>query len=589
MLKRKICLNKLKDTPKGTMIFIALSIIIAGAIILSSMLGFSLESSEKAFLSIENQAEELEAINSQEDLKRRKLHLKPEDTLLVDSLASNYVNTGIENLDDIPLLTQVAQNLEEALAEQDLDLPSLPWFYYSPNVPEVSPTSYANKYRLIKQETVNGFAWYENQGEELLFRDQQSYTGWYSIAGKGWYYFIDGQQQAIQFSISEAEDMVAQRDILLDLVGLVDYEFYFVEDPYKFNRMNVIRPVNYSILYKNTESMVLTAPPSTYRSRLLTTTEQFYDMPMEVVEEYDSFGEKWLHVYIGYEDLGWIKGDDSLEDYVYTYYSERELLDTIEAVLAEEISSIYAEVGASFINNETMAQVSVNNQVFFPASTQKIYVLGELYHQYKTGDLTPDTYVTLTDWDKVPGAGIIQGYPSGSAFTLDELVNLVAIYSDNTAANMLIDTVGGGEVINPHMHQLGMYETYVDGLYYSTAGSGFRTTPRDAARFFALLYNNQVNGEPYDELLIDKFNMNSHNFLRQYIPWSTHSWNKSGLGATEQNDVATFVTDFGSYSLAVYTAYPANYDGIAHQLGSLSLRVHDVFNDLRSQLWITVD
>lgn len=582
-------MKKLKELNYSGLIFIALSLLITAIIIITSILGLGPNQSATSFFSLVNQAEELKPVNTQEDLARRKLHLAPKDSLLIESLASNYVNIGIENLQDVPLLTQVAQNREAAQSQESLDLDFVPWFYYSPNVPLVSPTSHANQYRLIRQETVNGFAWYDYQGEELLFRDNQRYTGWYSLAGLGWYYYIDGQQQDIQFSIAEAEEIVAHRDLLLDLVPLVDYDFYFVEDPYKFNRMNVVRPVNYSILYKSTESMILTAPPATYQSRFLSTTEGFYDMPMEVVEEYDSFGEKWLHVYIGYEDLGWIKADDNLEDYVYTYYSERELLDTIEAVLAEEMSYIYADVGASFINNETMAQVSVNNQVFFPASTQKIYVLGELYHQYKTGDLSPDTYVTLTDWDKVPGAGIIQGYPSGSMFTLDELVNLVAIYSDNTAANMLIETVGGGEVINPHMHQLGMYETYVDGLYYSGAGNGFRTTPRDAARFFALLYNNQVNGEPYDELLINKFNMNSHNFLRLYIPWSTHSWNKSGLGSTEQNDVATFVTDYGSYSLAVYTANPANYDGIAHQLGSLSLRVHDVFNEIRSQLWITVE
>src|SRR5699024_4306163 len=99
--------------------------------------------------------------------------------------------------------------------------------------------------------------------------------------------------------------------------------------------------------------------------------------------------------------------------------------------------------------------------------------------QYKTGELSPDTYVTMTDWDKVPGAGIIQGQPSGSMYTVDELVDLVTIYSDNTAANLLIDVVGGGYVINPHIHQLGLYETYVNGKYYSE-DTYFTTTPHDA-------------------------------------------------------------------------------------------------------------
>ena len=207
-------------------------------------------------------------------------------------------------------------------------------------------------------------------------------------------------------------------------------------------------------------------------------------------------------------------------------------------------------------------------------STQKIYVLGELYHQYSTGMLDPSDVVIMTDEDRVPGAGIIQSYPAGSEFTLDALVDLVAIYSDNTAANMLIDAVGGGEYINPKLHNIGLTETFVNGKYYGS-DTYFRTTPANAARYFALLAKHQLNGEPWDGMLIDKLRMNSHNFLRLYM-WGD-SWNKSGLGETEQNDVATFITPYGSYSIAVYTADPTYYNSIADQVGSLSLRVYETY------------
>src|SRR5699024_8629174 len=194
--------------------------------------------------------------------------------------------------------------------------------------------------------------------------------------------------------------------MLLNLVPSNAADFFFIERPYEYTKMSEVKPVDYSILYKATDSLILSAPPKTQNSTMITTTEGFYDMPMEVVAEYTSFGEEWLHVYIGYEELGWVRKDETGTDYVETYYSERELLDTMEAIIWEEIGMINANVGASFINNETMAQVDINNQQFWPASTQKIYVLGEVYHQYKTGELSPDTYVTMTDWDKVPGAGI---------------------------------------------------------------------------------------------------------------------------------------------------------------------------------------
>ncbi|MGO4926994.1 serine hydrolase [Fundicoccus sp. Sow4_D5] len=510
------------------------------------------------------------------------INLDQSASLLIESLRLEGPNLSIGNRDGQPLM--------EALETEEEVVENLPWFYFSPNVAIVSPTSVVQRKQLLRKETVNGFAWYLVDNEERLFQFGEPYTGWHSTSFDGWYYFSDGVPQAdLIISSAEANDLIRYRNQLTALVPVVDYQPFFIEQPEKYEVMTESYPVNYSILYKARDQMVLTSPPGTYGSTFLTNTASFEDMPMEVVEEISTLSGTWLRVMIGYEELGWIKKDEQFNDYVLTFYSEQELLDTIELVLYEEIANISANAGASFVNNETMSQVSVNNQTFFPASTQKIYVLAELYHQYSRQILDPYEYIEMGWEDQVPGAGIIQSYAPGTMFTLDELVNLVAIYSDNTAANMLIDAVGGGSVITPHMHQLGFYDTYVDGKYYNTREGYFHTTPGDAARLFALLYNNRINGEPWDEMYIDKLFLNSHNFLRQFIPYTTTSWNKSGLGDPEQNDVATFVTPYGSYSLAVYTETPWDYDAVGTQMGYLSLRIHDVFNELRQQLWVTVE
>ncbi len=524
-------------------------------------------------------------------VKPRKVNLLPEGTILIDSMVKDYVETGVANRSDVPLLTQITANNYRPIDEDSpvLELDTLPWFYGSPEVEPVAERSLAQRAPLVHEESLNGFSWRKQGDEVILYQFDSPFTGFHATQFGGWNYFVDGVMQEYYIPLKTTKERLYNRKIMTDLVPIVRPNYIFVEPVGNYAQLIDVKPVSYSILYKDTDNLILTAPPLTKNSRLLTTTEDFYEIPMDVFEEVTTFEGTWLHVYIGYDELGWIKKDDTGEEYVRAYYSEREMLDTIQQVLEEEISMIDARVGASFVNNETMSQISVNNQIFFPASTQKIYVLGELYHQYATGELDPyESTRVLYDSDKVPGAGILQGYAAGSVFTLDELVNLVVTISDNTAANMLIDTVGGGEVINPHIHQMGLYDTYVTGKYYG-GDTYFTTTPEDAARYFALLYNNQVNGEPYDEQLIAKFSMNTHNFLRNYIWGDTTSWNKSGLGGTEQNDVATFVTPYGSYSLAVYTAEPLNYSAISSQVGALSLRVHDVFNEIRSQLWVTYE
>lgn len=515
------------------------------------------------------------------DYRAYHLNLDPLDSILVDKMRSEGANLGVSNRSNEALMQSTSD--DAVLTDQ------LPWFYYSPNVALVSPTSIVQQYQLIERENINNFAWYLHEGQEVLFQHDEPFTGWHGTMD-GWYYYSQGiKQMDFNMTHEEAADLLTRRNLLMDLVPITKERKFFLEPSSQYTSLIESRPVSYSILYKNPNKLILTAPPGTEGSYLLTGTAEFVDMPMEVIEEVSTLNGTWLHVNIGYEDLGWIEKDAHYTDYVLTYYSERELLDAIEAVLIEEIQYISANAGASFVNNETMSQVSVNNQTFFPASTQKIYVLGELYYQYSTGELDPYQLVEMSWEDPVPGAGIIQEYAAGSVFTLDYLVDLVAIYSDNTAANMLIDAVGGGEVITPHMHQLGLYDTYVDGKYYNTRNGYFHTTPADSARFFALLYNNQINGEPWDEMYINKLFLNSHNFLRQFIPYSTTSWNKSGLGDPEQNDVATFVTEFGSYSLSVYTEAPWDYDAVGTQMGYLSASVHDAFNEIRSQLWITVE
>lgn len=521
-------------------------------------------------------------------VQERNLETNSDAYTLINALKEDHLLVGVSNRDSEPLFTAVENkvetqnNLHGNLPEPEV----LPWFYDSPNVGKLSPESRANKYALIKEEIINDFTWNRKSGHTYLLHEDKPYTGWYSLVNEGWRFYQEGRPTDYTYNLIESQKFMKQAERIHHLVpGFTTRKIY--ERPVNDYAFHVgIRPYSYSILFKNPRAMILTSPPGTKGSSLLTTTENFVDLPMEVVHEARTPSGSWLHVYIGYEELGWIKKDVTKTDYVTTYYSERNLLDNIEYTLSEEFENIRARIGGSFVNNDTMSQISVNNEQFYPASTQKIYVLGELYHQYAIGNLSPDTYVTMNDYDKVPGAGVIQGQASGTMFSLNELVDLVMYYSDNTAANLLIDAVGGGAVINPHLHKIGLYDTYVSGKYYHE-GTWFSTTPENAARYFALIANNKLNGEPYDEQLINKFMINNHTFLRSQL-WGIPGWNKTGLGETERNDVATFHTDLGSYSLAVYTSDPAYYKKVEEQLGYVGYRIYQVYTDIRSQLYQSV-
>ncbi len=508
-----------------------------------------------------------------------------------DHTTGLITQAALNQMDSLQVANRNKQALTEQVADGQVLDPNMPAYYYSPMVDEETPYSFSNRIRLVRKEKINDFAWYMVDGELRLYQSGHPFYGWHDTPFDGWYYYENGRMDPNgTIDTQTAFELSRERKEILRLTPRALHKKVYLESTSLYANMIEVESKHYSIYYKNPKQVILSAPPGTKNSVLVASTKEYAEKPMEVIEEIETPDGAWLHVNLGYDELGWIKKDDQLQDYHLTKYSERELLDNIQAIIDQELGAINARAGASFVNNESMTQVDIDNQIFFPASTQKIYVLAELYSQYKQGLLSPDTTVPLTEDDRVPGAGVIQGYPAGSEFTLDELVNLVALYSDNTAANMLITAVGGGEKISPHMHQLGMFDTYVNGKYYhGDTNREFYTTPHDAAHIFALLANERLNGAPWDGEMIDKLFLNSHSYIRTYIPGSTTSWNKSGTGGTEQNDVASFVTPYGSYTLAVYTANPAMRDVVAEQMAMLSLRVHDYFNQYRLLLWEPTD
>ena len=492
-----------------------------------------------------------------------QLNLDPEDAIVVDALRTKYH----EPLNKSPMAV----------------------YYTREELDNVTETSFARKIRQITDTDAQGFAWYLNDQQELLYFHGKPYTGWFGETGSKWEYYSQGiKKQEIPSQLANQYALTA-RFAQTVAPSYVPNWLYLdkKQETFEFVYRDFDR---YSILHRGTKGLLLSDAPGQERSYFLADTSKFTDIPMEVIEQVVVGDSVWLHVNIGYQELGWIKEDPTYQDYVLTNYSERELIDRVEDVIQRDLAVIQADgpAGASFVDTDTMAQVDVDNQIFFPASTQKIYVLAELYRQYKEGILQPTDMMAMVGDNIVPGAGHINANPEGTEFSLDTLVDMVAIYSDNTAANMLIEAVGGGEVITPQTHKLGMLDTYLEGKYYHNDNGRFQTTPHDAANLFAKLAHHELNGEPWDTMLIEKLRQNTHTFLRTYL-WETDSWNKSGLGEPEQNDVAAFVTPYGTYSLAVYTSSWNNHDARYDQVGRLSADVYAVFNEVRADLFHPYD
>ena len=85
---------------------------------------------------------------------------------------------------------------------------------------------------------------------------------------------------------------------------------------------------------------------------------------------------------------------------------------------------------------------------FYPASMIKTLLLLAVLEQVEQGRLSLDRTHTLRESDKfagktpVAGTGVLQFAEEGSSYTLEELLALMIILSDNVATNIIFDLVG---------------------------------------------------------------------------------------------------------------------------------------------------
>ena len=98
------------------------------------------------------------------------------------------------------------------------------------------------------------------------------------------------------------------------------------------------------------------------------------------------------------------------------------------------------------------------DEPFYPASTIKVPIMVEVFHQAQLGRLSLADEIALSPEDQVTGSGVLASLSPGIRLPVRDLVTLMIIVSDNTATNMLIDRVGA-DAVNATMAALGLRHT----------------------------------------------------------------------------------------------------------------------------------
>lgn len=144
-------------------------------------------------------------------------------------------------------------------------------------------------------------------------------------------------------------------------------------------------------------------------------------------------------------------------------------IDTATQRLNQEMARIVklakGRVGVSALHLESGRQVSLNPTDSFPmASTVKVAIATQLFHRIEQGELSLMTMTDLKPADLHPGSGTLDVLfaKPGVQLSVQNLLELMMVISDNSATDILLRLAGGPSSVQDRLNALSIRGMSVD-------------------------------------------------------------------------------------------------------------------------------
>ena len=158
-------------------------------------------------------------------------------------------------------------------------------------------------------------------------------------------------------------------------------------------------------------------------------------------------------------------------------------LKTQVQILATENPNLTA--GIFVVDLDTGSYLNFNGDTSFAsASTIKVPILVAFFQAVDEGKVQLDQMLTLKSEHIVGGSGEMQDDAPGKKYSALEVAKKMIVVSDNTATNMMIELLGGAEVLNQHFATWGLRATVLRNKLPDLEGTN-TTSPKDLINIVA--------------------------------------------------------------------------------------------------------
>src|SRR5437868_1949264 len=271
--------------------------------------------------------------------------------------------------------------------------------------------------------------------------------------------------------------------------------------------------------------------------------------------------------------------------FAQTPNKQQVLWQKLEASIAEVDRNLDGVLGVAIEDLTTGQKYLLHADEVFPqASSIKIAVLAELYHQAQQGKLKLTDLYTVQSSDLVPDSDIMGGLTPGvTRITLRDLATMMVAVSDNSATNVLIDRVGM-ENVNGLMSSLSLTHTRLRRKMMDLkAASESReniSTPGEMMVLLENLYRGKILNKEMTEDFFKILSTHKSSFIPRELPEGLKIANKPGELEGVRNDSGVVFVEKRPYVICVMTTYLQRERDGEEAISRISLAAYRMFDRL---------
>lgn len=223
----------------------------------------------------------------------------------------------------------------------------------------------------------------------------------------------------------------------------------------------------------------------------------------------------------------------------------------------------------------------MKDQVVSSFSLIKVFIMAETIRRIECGELSLDTEIEVKASDIVDFSVLL--FLNQRAYTLEELMRLMIVYSDNTATNVLIDYLGYDN-INKCICDLGYEDTVLQrkmmDFKAKEEGRDNLTTAAEMAEFLERLYKNELLGVESDMLMMDIMKGQADEAdMRLHLPDEITIARKSGEGGCLNHEMAIVFGENVHYIFCFLSWNGTDNNQTRQLMSDASKIVYDFFED----------